>query len=608
MAFTLKQTFGAGPHTERGTAGKLDICEDGKAILTCSGKAVVIRDARQLTKCEAYTEHTKIVNVARFSPNGNYVASGDEAGMVRVWSFDHPDKLLKKETPVLGGSILDLGWDFENKRLIAGGNGGKGFQVKAFQFDTGSALGEMTGHQKPVTCVAVRPTKPTTVASGSQDFKVGFYKGPPFKFAKCLVEHTNFVQGLRYSWDGELLASVGSDAAIHLFDADSGDSKCDFSDKEHQGSIFGVVFSPDSKQLVTVGGDKTVKLWDVETNKVVTSIAVGKQTEDMQVAVAWGKSGACMTSSLGGDLNAIDWSSGSVTTRIKSHSGEPYAVACDSDSKDIYVGDGNGGVTRYDLEGNGAHLGGRNHTEKVIAIEAKKGKAFTCSVDDTLKEIANKTDFTSSVSLGGQPQALSQTVAHPDLCAFVARTRAGIVKDGRVIAQVELGFEGSGVALSPRLDFLVVGEKGAKPPRARVYQVSDNGTKIVATDKKLDELLAHPLCMSFSPDGTKLAVGDNLKEVSVWSGETFEPLIRHAWVFHTSSVTSLAWSADSKFILSGSTDSHAFIWNPASKMKRTQIKFAHKTGVNAVDWTGPTSIVTCGSDRCVRTWDVELPQ
>jgi hypothetical protein len=314
-----------------------------------------------------------------------------------------------------------------------------------------------------------------------------------------------------------------------------------------------------------------------------------------------------MSTSLGGDLNVLDWQSKDVIiNRIKSHSGEPYALA--TMGSDIYVGDGNGGSTRYDDSGLGSHFtGGKGHAEKVLVMQAKKGHVFSASVDDTLKEIVGD-EFVSSVHLGGQPQALSSTLEHPEYCAFVARNKAGIVSQGRIVGSVDLGFEGTGVALSPRMDFLVVGEKGAKPPRAHVFAVTEKGTKFTKTEKRLDELLAHPICMAFSHDGKYLAVGDNLKEVSLWNGETFEPIIRQAWVFHTSTVTSLSWSPDSRFLLSGSNDSHAFIWNPASKMKRTQIKFAHKTGVNAVDWLSPTSIATCGSDRCVRTWDVELPE
>jgi WD40 repeat protein len=62
--------------------------------------------------------------VARFSPSGYYVASGDAQGNVRVWDATNPvEGVLKLATRPLGGKINDLAWDGESKRIIVGGEG-----------------------------------------------------------------------------------------------------------------------------------------------------------------------------------------------------------------------------------------------------------------------------------------------------------------------------------------------------------------------------------------------------------------------------------------------------------------------------------------------------
>lgn len=605
----LVKTFGPCLQTERGTAGKIDIAESGARIATCSGKTVVLRDPRQLNSCDTYTDHLKEVAVARFSPSGAYVASGDHAGLIKVWSPDHPEKLLKKETPVLGGPIMDLAWDHEGKRIIAGGNGGKGAQVKAFMFDTGSALGEMVSHQKPVTCCAVRPAKPSTCATGSQDYKVGFYKGPPYKFEKTAVEHTNFVQGVRYSWDGVWLCSVGSDSAIHLIDAETGELKKSLAgEKEHSGSIYGCAFSADSKQLLTVSGDKTCKLWDIEHSKVISTITIGPEIEDMQVAVAWAKAGPLgpISASLQGNLNVLDFNTGKVSAVVKAHSGEPVSLSCDwtSANKETYVGDATGCVTRY-VGDNADFVKGNGHSSNITRIVAKKGKAYSSAFDDTVKGIEGL-EFKKTASIGSQVQGLSLCDDKPQIVAFVTTKKAGIVSDGHIIGSVDLSYLGQGVALSPKGDFLVVGEKDPKTPQANVYAVAADG-KITATDKKCKELLAPPVCMAFSHNGKHFAIGDGLKEVSLWDGVTFEPIIRQRWVYHGSTINALAFSPDSQFIVSGSNDSHIYVWNTQNMGKKLKVPFAHKTGVNGVDWMGPNTIVSCGADRCVRVWDITLP-
>lgn len=58
-----------------------------------------------------------MTTVAKFSPNGYWVASADIGGKVRIWSWDNPEHLLKLETTVFGGPVYDLDWDSESKKI-----------------------------------------------------------------------------------------------------------------------------------------------------------------------------------------------------------------------------------------------------------------------------------------------------------------------------------------------------------------------------------------------------------------------------------------------------------------------------------------------------------
>lgn len=44
-----------------------------------------------------YRGHNHATSVAKFSPSGNWVASGDASGRVRVWAWDNPEHILKLE-------------------------------------------------------------------------------------------------------------------------------------------------------------------------------------------------------------------------------------------------------------------------------------------------------------------------------------------------------------------------------------------------------------------------------------------------------------------------------------------------------------------------------
>lgn len=78
-----------------------------------------------------YGEHAYQATVARFSPNGEWIASADVSGTVRIWGT-HNDFVLKKEFRVLSGRIDDLQWSADGMRIVATGDGkGKSF-VRAF--------------------------------------------------------------------------------------------------------------------------------------------------------------------------------------------------------------------------------------------------------------------------------------------------------------------------------------------------------------------------------------------------------------------------------------------------------------------------------------------
>lgn len=50
-----------------------------------SGKSIFLRSIDDPSVSKQYTQHTAQTTVARFSPSGFYVASGDVSGAVKVW-------------------------------------------------------------------------------------------------------------------------------------------------------------------------------------------------------------------------------------------------------------------------------------------------------------------------------------------------------------------------------------------------------------------------------------------------------------------------------------------------------------------------------------------
>ena len=69
---------------------------------------------------------------------------------------------------------LDLKEDVSSLTLDRFGN--------VFLWDSGSSVGNVTGHSKAINAVDYKPTRPFRICTASEDSDVGFFEGPPFKF------------------------------------------------------------------------------------------------------------------------------------------------------------------------------------------------------------------------------------------------------------------------------------------------------------------------------------------------------------------------------------------------------------------------------------------
>ncbi|KAF4802116.1 WD repeat domain 1 [Turdus rufiventris] len=289
----------------------------------------------------------------------------DVSGKLRIWDTTQKEHLLKYEYQPFAGKIKDLAWTEDSKRIAVVGEGREKFGA-VFLWDSGSSVGEITGHNKVINSVDIKQTRPYRLATGSDDNCAAFFEGPPFKFKFTLSDHTRFVNCVRFSPDGNRFATASADGQIFVYDGKTGEKVCALGgDKAHDGGIYAISWSPDSSQLLSASGDKTAKIWDVGANSIVNTFNMGSNVLDQQLGCLWQKD-HLLTISLSGYINYLDKNNPNKPLRvikivlmkdkkkcfaIDDLGYEPEAVAIHPTGSTAAVGGADGNVHLYSIQG-----------------------------------------------------------------------------------------------------------------------------------------------------------------------------------------------------------------------------------------------------------------
>nr|CAG8530113.1 13026_t:CDS:10 [Entrophospora candida] len=562
-----KSIFACAPATVRGQAVQLGSDPKGENFLYANGNSIIIRNLANPAISNEYVQHSAATTVARYSPSGYYIASGDIHGNVRIWDATQPEQILKNEVKVIAGKINDLSWDSESKRIIAVGDGKEKYG-RAFLFDTGSSTGEVGGHSKVVNTVSIRQQRPFRAATGSDDYTVVFYHGAPYKYNMTIKDHTSFVQGVKFSPNGDTLVTVGSNK-IFLYNGKTGEKLIDLSEKagesdSHKGSIYAVSWSPDSKQLLTSSVDRTVKLWDVEGQKVIQTFKFSDSIDDQQVGNLW-QGEYILSLSLSGDINYLDLKSPSPVKVAKGHQKAITALTRDKDGT-LFTGS-------YDEEGSSKSINGQGHTNQIVQIISQGNKIVSVGMDDKVKFIDNstKTFKDSSVPTGALTKGI--TSVNDDDNKIIIAT----LSDIQIIQNDQSIFS---------------------------HPLSNSSPGAIAFNKHNNELAVGSI--AYSPDGSLIAVGNSQGKIIVYDNETKKVKIDQ-WILHTARINAIAWSPDGLHAASCSLDTSICVWSVENPSKRILIPRTHQdnvTGLTFLDDDNNT-LYSVGQDACLKAWSIK---
>lgn len=599
MSYETKYIFAALPKTQRGQPLVLGGDPKGKNFLYTNGNSVIIRNIDNPAISDIYTEHSCPVNLAKYSPSGFYIASGDQSGKVRIWDTVNKEHILKNEFHPIGGPIKDIAWSPDSQRMVVVGEGRERFG-HVFMAETGTSVGEISGQSKSINSCDFRPARPFRLITGSEDNTIAVFEGPPFKFKMTKQEHTRFVQAVRYSPSGNLFASAGFDGKVFIYDGTSSDLVGEVGSPAHQGGVYGVSWKPDGTQLLTASGDKTCKLWDVETRSLISEFNMGTTVDDQQVSCLW-QGQHLLSVSLSGFINYLDVNNPAKPIRIiKGHNKPITVLTLSPDRLNIYTGSHDGYITSWNAEtGENDRVRGNGHGNQINGMKAAKNTLYTAGIDDTLRSVdIDSCEYTnSSIKLDSQPRGLD---VFEDKAIVASVRQIIITQDGRKVSSTPTEYEPSCVSINQDNANVAVGS--ASDNKVHIYELA--GTTLTQMTELVH--LGPVTDVAYSPDNKYLVACDANRKVVLYAVPDYKPAHNREWGFHNARVNCVAWSRDSAMVASGSLDTTIIIWSVSNPTKHTIIKNAHpQSQITRLVWLDEETLISVGQDCNTKIWRIE---
>jgi WD40 repeat protein len=426
--------------------------------------------------------------------------------------------------------------------------------------------------------------------------------------------HENTIASMAFSADSRLLATGSLDTTIRITDVTVNPPAAVATLRGHAGAILALSFSPDGSLLAAAGADRIQCLWDTRTGSprcvfesdgLAPCFLPGGQTlvnGDSKGVRFW-------------DVRSLD------ATVLRGHRSFVYPVLLSPDGATIYSGGWDGfvgqpGSLRFWDAATGDPIAATGATNEyvraaalsvdgsrlAISVRAANESFNRLDILDTatgtpvasVHELGEKSSVPLTDSLAFDPGARNVfCVNYRDGVAYLVDARTGVPRKSR---QVLVGGVSSRVAWSPDGATIAVGS-GAQ-----------GGSVDLLDPQSLETVRQWPHghraalnSVAFSPDSRRILTASTDQIVRVWDAATGTRL--HDLVGHGNIVFCAVYSPDGKRIASGGRDNNVRIWD-AETFHPVARFGGHEDYIYSLAWRADSQQLLSGSgDHTVRIWD-----
>ncbi len=227
------------------------------AVLDHLTKIIRVESSKQpaLWNCvDTWNGHSGLfAAVTSLSLNSQRLASASEDKTVRLW-----DLATGQNSHILTshqGFVEAVVFQPHNTDILASGSRDK--TIKIWELDR--VLYKLISHSQAVNALAFSPDG-QQLASGSSDRSIKLWQVATGELITTLTGHKLKITTVAFNSEG-ILASASADGTIGIWQ----NNKIQRQLTGHVGSVTAIAFSPDGHMLASGGEDRSIRLWDTKT-------------------------------------------------------------------------------------------------------------------------------------------------------------------------------------------------------------------------------------------------------------------------------------------------------------------------------------------------------